>query len=144
MLKNAILFTAIFLTSVAFATKWPNRYFNVHGKVLDFETKSPLSNAVVFVFLNNSPYADNNGSISKDESAEVSKTNRDGNFNTKAILFAGKELPLKLNVELIIAKEGYRTERFTYDIIDFIAPININSRGTIQGLQAELLKVKKQ
>ncbi len=139
-----IVLSMILFENPAVATKWPHRYFDVSGKIIDWDSKQPIQGATVIVFLNDSPFADNNGYITEKETPAKSQTAKDGAFKERAILLSGSKLPKELKVELIVFKEGYRTERFISHIVDYLAPKNIDSRGGIQELKAELLKIQKQ
>lgn len=109
-----IIFTLILSSAYigfASAKKFPNLYFKVEGQVLDWDTKQPLPNAQVFVFLNDSPHADNNGWT---KSWSPSKSDLKGYFSAISILYRD-EVPKINKIELIVFRNGYRTERFFFE-----------------------------
>ncbi len=118
MKKKIIFVICCFIISLIFignasATKYPNIHFKVQGQVFDWDSKKPLPNAHILIFLNGSPYADNNGWVKHEKR---SKTDEAGVYETISILFRGLH-PSINKIELLVFKRGYRTERFLFESI---------------------------
>jgi hypothetical protein len=98
------------------ATKWPDVYFEVKGKVFDWDTKTPLKDVRFLVFLNEGPYAESNGWKNKATISEtLSLSDKVGQFTTVSVLFRGAQIKVH-KIEVVAIREGYRTERFTYTL----------------------------
>lgn len=143
MQKIGLLIFFIFSVNNANATKFPNLYFDIKGRVVESDTKVPVSGAKILGFLNGSPYSDNTGWRDDNDFPALPESQADGSFVAKAVLMRGQKTPRELKVELIALKQGYRTERFVFTSTDFLLPGDPNSRGTIRTKDIEIFKTKK-
>ena len=121
------------------ATKFPHVPFEAAGRIFDWDTKKPLDGAHFIVFLNGAFYADNNGWAGDHDYPNLPRSDQDGYFKARTKLYRGTP-DVKVNkVELIVFREGYRTERFVFDNPKYSVTTDKNS-GTIEIPDLYLLK----
>jgi hypothetical protein len=118
MIKRVLVFSGtvivLFFSATLFASKFPSIPFSIAGKVIDLDTKGPLSGVNVLIFLNDHSYADNDGwTGDKFDYPNLPSSDPNGNYEGRSHLYRGAIIELK-KVEVIALKPGYRTERFVF------------------------------
>jgi hypothetical protein len=115
---SALFFVCVvmLLSGQLHATKWPNIYFEVKGKVFDWNTKTPLKDVRFIVFLNGGSYAESNGWKNKNAISEASSlSDKIGQLTTVSVLFRYEQIKVH-TIEVVAIRKRYRTERFIYTL----------------------------
>ena len=103
-------------SQTALATVYPMLPFEVSGQIRDWDTKRPLANVQLIVFLNNAVYADNHGWVpNAQDYPNFPSTDENGCFKARTRLYRGTPKIEIYKVEIIGFRDGYRTERFAFE-----------------------------
>ena len=95
------------------ATKFPSIRFQVRGVIKDWETKQPIKDVHLIIFLNDASYTDNNGWVPDNDFPHFPSTDEKGQFSAAARLYRGQEIEIN-KIEVIAFHERYRSERFVF------------------------------
>ena len=130
----------IILVCQSQATEFPMIPFHVSGKVVDWDTKEPLENVNLIIFLNDGIYTDNHGRVKDAQDfPHFPKSDQNGNFKGRTRLYRGSPKIEIIKIEIIAFREEYRTERFVIKNPEFTLSLDKLS-GTIEIKTIELLK----
>ncbi len=108
------IFSCLVGMKTAYATEYPMEPVYVSGKILDWESKQPIPNVQLIIFINDAPYADNHGyMLGAYDYPNFPKSDGNGTFKARTRIYPTNGLYKINKVEIIAFKEGYRSERFT-------------------------------
>lgn len=136
-----ILFVFILFSS-ALATQYRAVPFLIKGKIIDLETKKPVSGVTLIVFLNDAHLSANEGHSGEYDYPNFAKTNGKGEFEAPTMLYRDSLRIEVKKLEIIAFRSGYTTQRFIIRDPDF-SYLADKHLGVIRDIVLKLFVTKK-